>query len=200
MKELSYLEGEKTYLRSLVEEDYGLKMAQWVNDKEVTFFLSRGSIPAALLELKNEYTSLNLKKDEVVLAICDKQTDQYLGVVGLHSINSISRHAEFRVLIGEKKFWGKGYGAEACQLIVSYGFHILNLNKIWLGVNADNMKAHNSYVRTGFHVEGTLRQEIYRNGSYHDIVRMSMLKHEYKGILNLWTIKERIISQLGPLS
>lgn len=195
-----FLEGEKVYLRSLVESDFSDKLMTWLNDKQVTYYLSRGSYPASALELKNEFLQLTSKKDEIVLAVCDGGSNEYIGLAGLHSVNSISRHAEFRILLGDMTSWGKGFGTEVCQLLVAYGFHILNLEKVWLGVNAANEKAYRSYIKSGFVEEGRLRKELYRNGSYHDIIRMSILREEYKGNSPKWTLGQKVEIQLGQLS
>jgi RimJ/RimL family protein N-acetyltransferase len=83
-------------------------------------------------------------------------------------------------MIGEKEFWGKGYGTEINNLVLDYGFRKLNLHKIYLGVNADNKGAVKSYKKSGFKYEGTKRDEIYRNGRYYDAIMMSILRNEYK--------------------
>ena len=197
MENNKYLEGNKVYLRSLNESDFGQIMQKWLNDKEVTYFLSRGSKPGNLQELSQEFKNYAFNRDEVVLAICDVATDEYIGITGLHSINQISHHAEFRILVGSKAHWGQGFGAEATELIIAYGFQILNLQKVWLGVNAENKKAHDSYLRRGFRVEGLLRKELFRNGRYYDVVRMSLLQPEYMETLKQWKTKEKIQKQLG---
>lgn len=199
MEELKYLEGNRVYLRSLMESDYGEKMIKWVNDKEVTRYLARGSRPGSLIELQAEFKSYSFNQADVVLAICDAKTNEYIGVVGLYTINPMARHAEFRILIGSKAHWGQGYGAEATELIVAYGFRILNLEKVWLGVNSENQKAHKSYTDRGFKAEGTLRNELFRNGRYFDIVRMSLLRAEFEENLPKWKSKDYIIKQLSAL-
>ena len=197
MEHLKYLEGDRVYLRSLIESDYSEKMVEWVNDKEVTQYLARGSRPGNLAELQAEYKSYSFNNSDVVLAICDAKTNQYIGVVGLYSIHPTARHAEFRILIGSKSHWGQGYGAEATELIIAYGFKLLNLEKIWLGVNSENQKALKSYLGRGFLTEGTLRKELFRNGKYYDIVRMSLLKSEFEESLQKWKSREFIAKQLS---
>jgi RimJ/RimL family protein N-acetyltransferase len=118
---------------------------------------------------------------DIVFAIVDKKTNEHIGNAGLYTINWLYRSAEYRIIIGEKKYWNKGYGAEAAGLIIDYGFNKLNLNKVWLGVNTENKGAVRSYIKSGFKEEGILRDEIYRNGRYYDAVRMSILRREFYG-------------------
>ena len=171
--------GEKIYLRGLEKNDLTGNMFQWANDSEVTSYMFMGVIPNSMELLEEEYEQLIKSKNDVVFAVVDKGTDIHIGNVGLYGINWISRTAEFRIIIGEKKYWNKDYGTEATKLTVEYGFEKLNLNKVWLGVNAEHTSAIKAYENAGFVREGILRQEIYRNGKYYDAVRMSILREEY---------------------
>ena len=177
-----FIIGEKLYLRGLEREDLKGNMFQWANDAEVTRYMFMGALPNTIELLAEEYEQLMKSKNNVVFAVVDKETGTHIGNVGLYVINWISRSAEFRIVIGEKDFWNKGYGTEATRLTVQYGFEKLNLNKVWLGVNAEHTSAVMAYEKAGFVREGVLRQEIYRNSRYYDAIRMSILREEcYRG-------------------
>lgn len=178
-------------------EDFGETMVRWVNDREVTRYLYRGTFPGNEKAFQEEFANLKNSTTEIQLAICLKESGEYIGATGLHAINWVARNAEFRILIGEKSAWGKGAGSEALQLMTSYGIEILNFNKVWLGVNESNQKAYKSYLKSGYVEEGRLRQEIFRNGQYFDAIRMSLLKSEYEQIKKLWPLCEIIQKQLS---
>jgi RimJ/RimL family protein N-acetyltransferase len=174
-----FIVGEKIYLRGLEKNDLTGNMFQWANDPEVTYYMFMGAMPATIELLEEEYEQLVKSISDVVFVIVEKETDIHVGNVGLYLINWISRSAEFRIIIGEKEYWDKGYGTETTKLTVEYGFEKLNLNRVWLGVNAAHKAAIKAYKNVGFVHEGILRQEIYRNGKYYDAVRMSILREEY---------------------
>ncbi len=174
-----FIVGDKIYLRGLERDDLKGNMSQWANDSEVTYYMFMGAMPSNIELLEEEYEQLIRSKNDVVFAIMDKQTETHIGNAGLYVINYITRSGEFRIIIGEKEYWGKGYGTEVTQLTVQYAFEKLNLNKVWLGVNAENKRGIKAYKNAGFVVEGTLRQEIYRNGKYYDVIRMSIVRDEY---------------------
>jgi len=174
-----FIEGKKIYLRGLEKNDLVGNMFQWANDPEVTYYMFMGAMPNSMELLEEEYEQLTKSRNDVVFAVVEKDTDLHIGNVGLYVINWISRAAEFRIIIGEKEYWNKGYGTEATKLTVQYGFEKLNLNKVWLGVNAEYKGAIKAYENAGFVHEGILRQEIYRNGKYYDAARMSILGDEY---------------------
>ena len=51
---------------------------------------------------------------------------------------------------GEKDYHSKGYGTEAINLILEYGFKYLNLHSIKLDLVSANERAHKSYLKCGF--------------------------------------------------
>lgn len=174
-----YLSGKKLYLRGVEKEDLE-KFVPWINDQEVTHYMFMGNRPAHLEVLIEQWEREIRNPNEAIFAIIDKKEDTLIGSAGLYQINNISRASEFRIIIGEKRFWKKGYGSETAGLLLEYGFEKLNLNKIWLGVNAENLAAGRSYEKAGFVKEGVLRQEIFRNNRYYDAIRMSILRAEYE--------------------
>lgn len=174
-----FISGKKVYLRGIERQDLP-NLVRWMNDPEVTHFLFMGDKPAHLELVTEEWEKQIRSHDEVAFAIADSKKDKMVGWTGLYRINWISRHAEYRVFIGDKVCWNKGLGTEIAGLLIRYGFEKLNLNKIWLGVNTTHKGAVCSYEKAGFVREGVLRQEIFRNNQYYDAVRMSILRKEYE--------------------
>ena len=74
---------------------------------------------------------------------------------------------------------GKGYGTKLYELLLDYCFNYLNMNRVWLLVLETNTRARHLYEKSGFTVEGIMRQSIYRQGSFRDCIVMSILRQEY---------------------
>lgn len=176
-----FIMGKKIFLRGLEKEDLRGNMFNWANDQEVTYYMYLGLKPNSAEVMEKEYDDLMASDKDVAFAMIDKKSKSHIGNAGLYTINWLYRSAEYRVIIGEKSYWNKGYGSEVARLVLDYGFNKLNLNKIWLGVNAENKGAVASYKKSGFKEEGVLRDEIYRNGRYYDAIRMSILRSEFYG-------------------
>ncbi|MBK6990156.1 MAG: GNAT family N-acetyltransferase [Bacteroidetes bacterium] len=102
-----------------------------------------------------------------------------VGMTFLKNINMIFRHAEFSILIDSAQK-GKGYGKEACYKTLEFGFRHLGLNKIYLKVRTDNTSAIRIYEACGFKVEGTLREDIYKQGKFADQFYMGILVSEFE--------------------
>lgn len=176
-----FVEGNRVYLRSLEREDLRL-MSEWLNDAEVTRLLFMGLFPANLESLVAQWERDRGNPEEVTFAVCDRKSSRFVGTTGLYRIHWVMRTGEFRVFLGNKSVWNCGFGTECAQLMVVYAFEKLNLNKVWLGVNAENIGGVKAYQKAGFVHEGVLRQEQYRNFRYYDAIRMSLLRSEYEAI------------------
>jgi len=150
-----------------------------VNDPDVTRELLVGRYPMTE-ETERQWIEEKIKATSTeTLFTIETQAGDYLGGISLFKIHPVEHHAELGVVIGDKSQWSKGYAAEAMELIIEYGFNQLNLNMIYLEVIEFNERAAALYKRVGFVEEGRLRQRVYRDGSYHDELSMSMLKTEW---------------------
>ena len=171
MKYFQKMTGEKCYLSPMNMEDTE-QFTRWLNDQEVVQYLDIAhinvSLPAeekAMQRLINEHT----------YSIIDKKTDSLIGNCGLSDINHLNRTATVGIFIGNKDYWGKGYGTEALQLLLDYGFNTLNLRNIMLCVYSFNERARACYEKIGFKKIGVRRKALFRNGKEHDIIFMDIL-------------------------
>ncbi len=174
-----FLEGNILNLRKLTKEDLTDRYLGWLNDRETVEFLESGRSPVSMDELEKFYTKITGAEDDVIFAIVDKSTGTHIGNIKIGNINRVHRYADMGILIGEKEFWGKGYGSEAIDLVLEYAFNNLNLNKVILGIYADNTRAVKLYEKVGFNKEGTIRNLLFREGKYHDKILMGILSEEF---------------------
>jgi RimJ/RimL family protein N-acetyltransferase len=173
--------GERIRLRALTRTDIP-QAVQWINDPEVTAGLLL-VFPFSIEDEEKWFDQMmQTPQAEHPLAIEIHEGDKWvhIGNVGLHNLDWRSSLAEIGIVIGEKAYWNKGYGAEAISLITQHGFETLNLNRIYLHVFASNPRAVHCYEKIGFIHEGKLRQAMYKNGQYIDILVMSVLKSEWE--------------------
>jgi RimJ/RimL family protein N-acetyltransferase len=170
--------GEKVRLRALQEED-AEDCRRWVNDWDVVRNLEIRYPLSRLVE--RDFIERNMKPqpNDKVFGI-ETLDGLYIGNAGLHRISWEDRRATFGIFIGEKKYWGKGYGTDATRAIVRFAFDQMNLNRVDLQVLDDNERGIRCYEKIGFVREGVQRQYRYREGRYVDMIMMSILREEYE--------------------
>ncbi len=135
--------------------------------------------PLTQSETEKKIEKMAENEKAINFAIVDKETKQTVGHTALVHPDWVSRMMTFYIVLLDKSTWGKGFGSEATQLVVDYGFQMLNLNRIQLHVNAENEPAKAVYKKIGFQYEGNLRQAMYKNNKYYDFWLMSILNEEY---------------------
>jgi len=117
---------------------------------------------------------------EVRCAVCLADTDQLVGMVSLTRIDYVHRHAEYNAVVGARAEHNRGIGTAATRAMVRHGFFDLNLHRIYVSILRYNVGSIRMCENAGFREEGTIRQGAYKNGQYHDLVLMAVLKSELK--------------------
>jgi RimJ/RimL family protein N-acetyltransferase len=116
---------------------------------------------------------------EVRCAICHANGEA-IGVVSLTGIDPVHRHAEMHLFIGPGEARNRGAGTAATLAMLTHAFDDLNLHRVWLTVVASNVAARRVYEKTGFRVEGTIRDGVFKDGRFHDQLLMGLLAEEFR--------------------
>lgn len=106
--------------------------------------------------------------------------EKLIGFVAFDGIDWQHGDTFVAIGIGEPAYRGHGYGTDALQVMLRYGFRELNLARVQLNVFSYNERAINSYLKAGFSVEGRQRGMLLRDGQRWDFVYMSVLRAEWK--------------------
>jgi RimJ/RimL family protein N-acetyltransferase len=173
---------ERLRLRAAERADLPL-FTRWLNDPEVRKNLSL-YLPLSIADEEHWFeTMLQNPPAEHALVIeiplPDSDDWQPIGNCSLMNIDWRNRKAEFGIFIGEKSLWNKGYGTDTARLILKHGFETLNLHRIFLQVFVTNPGAIRAYEKAGFVHEGRLRQGMFLDGAYVDVLLMSVLRTEW---------------------
>ena len=128
------------------------------------------------VDLKWYEDYLSRRGSEVRCAVCLADTGQLVGMVSLTRIDYVHRNAEYNAMVGERASQNRGIGTEATRAMVRHGFFDLNLHRIYVSILRDNISSIRMCEKAGFREEGTIREGAYKNGRYHDLVLMGVLK------------------------
>ena len=180
------LVGKKCYLSPCSLED-AEKWTTWNNDLEVTIPLGDEAYTPYGLAKVQDILSHVIQHQDHIFDILKLETDTLIGRCMLFDIDLVNRGAMMGIVIGEKACWGQGYGQETTRLLLDYGFHLLNLNNIMVGVFAYNRRAIHCYKKVGFQEIGRRRQARIVGGKKYDLILMDMLAEEFESVyVNQW--------------
>lgn len=174
---VQFYQGDRIYFRPLELEDEPV-VRVWVNDPRNWRTLLRNR-PVNCVEEKKWLEKVCSSEHNVTLGIVVRDGDRLIGSTGLHRIDFASRSAIFGILLGDVEFQNNGFGTEATQLMLDYGFRVLNLNRIGLDVYASNPRGIRTYEKAGFVAEGRSREAAFRDGEYVDVLQYGILQREW---------------------
>lgn len=176
-------EGEKVILRSLELSDLETIMQFWNN---ITLRRELGPVvPHSRKEREDWIKNTWAQRREGVaytFAIDDIKTGEFLGHCSLRNVRSINRTASVSIAIYDKNNRGKGYGTDAMNVLLKFGFDFLNLHRIGLNVFNTNPSAIHVYEKVGFKKAGELRHTDFVEGKYVNDVIMDILEDEWQEI------------------
>lgn len=123
---------------------------------------------------------------DIALGIVARETGTLCGFIGLNRIDQENSQVQLGFFLGEQKAEGERCLSEAVNLMQRYVFEDMNMNRLWLYVDATATRTINMLERQGFGREAILRQDRCRNGRYADTVVMGQLRGEVaKDVLDL---------------
>ena len=169
------LEGKNIYLRPMTGEDTDL-IVKWRNEDFVrkNFIYQKPFTREGHLN----WVETMVKTGKVVQFIICTSENKPVGSVSLRDIDETHHKAEYGIFIGEREALSKGYGTEAAKLMIRYAFEERKLHKLMLRVLAGNDRAKKSYENAGFVQEAYLKDDVYLEDGYRDVILMAVINPE----------------------
>lgn len=162
-------------LRSLDMSDVD-NLLTWVNDPQVVGKFATFHEPLTREDEERYVHATLASKNDLVFSI--EANGTYVGQAGIHEIEWRNRKGRAALVI-RSDFQGVGYGQAAMRELLRTVFTDYGIHKVFLIVDPNNERARHVYEKVGFKPEGVLREEYFRDGVYHDMVRLLMLDHEF---------------------
>jgi len=176
----------RVYLRAFELEDYRI-INEWRRDPEI-MAKTGGNVFFVSSEKDRKWVEDKIFNNDLslYLAICLTESDEMIGYLSVINIDWRNRKAQWGgIIIGRKDLWNKGYARDAARLMLEYIFLEMGLHRFyghWLESHSISIKMGE---RLGFKREGILRDNVFKNGKFHNLVVMSLLKDEYEETLEM---------------
>lgn len=103
-----------------------------------------------------------------------------IGVAYVSDISDHNRHGTVGITIGDRDFWGQGYGRESLELLLAFCFDELELHRVSAETFEYNTAWRSLVKEVGFRKEGTARDYLRRDGTFWDKESYALLESEYR--------------------
>ncbi|MBO4751115.1 MAG: GNAT family N-acetyltransferase [Lachnospiraceae bacterium] len=116
----------------------------------------------------------------IQMIVCELEGGRPLGSVFFRDVDRVHSKAEYGIFLGEDDARGRGIGTAAAKLMLRYAFEEAGFHRVYLRVLADNVPAIRSYEKAGFVKEAYLRDSVYVEEQYRDVILMAVLEEEWR--------------------
>ena len=110
--------------------------------------------------------------------IIRRDTHELIGRLGLFAIDWGKRQAELGIIIGQKEYWGRGYGRDALRTFLHHIFKTSNLERVYLFTFQDNVRAQRAFAASGFRPVRSVRRTLPDLGEF-DGLEMEATRAEF---------------------
>ena len=176
------LNTQRLLLRQITQEDDS-SLLEVLSDEDTCKYLTHNAVND-IANIQRMITGIKRffdEKQRIRWGIAQKQDNSIIGHCGYFDIDKANCCAEISYCL-KSGSWGQGIMTEALEEMLRFGFEEYGLNRIVAKVMKDNVGSVKVLQKLGFVQEGILRENLYKNGQFHDVMLFSVLKSEYKSL------------------
>ena len=122
---------------------------------------------------KEDLTQPSMRSKRLAI---DSIEGKHIGNCMFYDIDLRDGEAEVGIMIGDKDYWGQGYGTEAMGVLLDHMFTAYPFNRIYLHTLTWNQRALNSFRKSGLREVRQVR----RSGS--DFIKMEILRDAWEAL------------------
>ncbi len=178
------IKGKHIYLEPFTSKHlYNPAYYSWLRDIDVVRYIGRDELLQGIsFEVAETYVK-QLWCNEYChfMAVHHAATGQFIGTAKINFISDQGRKhgvADMGIMLGERSFWGQGLSKDILQAISIFAFDQLNARKLSAGGYSLNEAVVKAFLRIGYKIDGSLRQQLAVGDGYCDHVLMSCFEHE----------------------
>ncbi|MDD5289239.1 MAG: GNAT family N-acetyltransferase [Dehalococcoidales bacterium] len=143
------IKGEKVILRpkkpSDAENDY-----RWQTDTELSALDAMPPMTMSFQEFYREYISILKHPYEKRVTFAVETPDgRHIGNCVYYNIDESNHKTEIGIMIGDRDYWDKGYGADTIDTLIDYVFRRYKFERIYLKTLETNLRAQRCFQKCG---------------------------------------------------
>jgi RimJ/RimL family protein N-acetyltransferase len=183
--------GKRVYLRPLETTDAETMAA--IDAAETDTFMWRSRVPTSPLEHEHWISELYKQRppDDVWFAVCIRDGDRFIGIVGVFDLDWVHRTGETGSMIGPAEVRGLAYGTEAKHLLLEYCFDRLLLHVLISNVDEPNTRSAAALGKQGYRPAGRLKWIDVKDGRYVDALLFDVTRPDWLAARDAWRASRR---------
>lgn len=170
------LKGKNIYLRALEPED--LEFVHAVENDESVWEISNTQTPYSKFLIKQylEHAQKDIFEVKQLRLVISSYNETPIGLIDLFDFDFKNSRAGVGILIKDENNREKGYGSEALQLLIKYGFTHLGLHQLYCNISEENETSIKLFKNQGFKEVGLKKEWNYINGSFKNEYLFQLIK------------------------
>lgn len=175
-QEGDYLLGDKVLLRQGKDKDI-FHLIKWYNDEELNKLAGWTEGKLGISQIRKNiskgfgYDPMNL--------IIEAKDGKPIGTIQLYDFSELNQSCKLGIRIGDREYWGKGYGQDAIDTLLKFAFYKLDIFRVSLKYYEYNERASKCYLKCGFKYEGRTKKSAFIDGHFYDEILMGVLKSDF---------------------
>lgn len=122
----------------------------WRTDTELCRFDAAAPILSSLEEYLRGYAEELHRHGQSYRFAIETLAGRHIGNCSYFNIDKIKKEAELGIMIGDRAYWNKGYGADAILTLLNHVFPQTKLERIYLKTLNWNFRAQKCFEKCGF--------------------------------------------------
>lgn len=175
---IGYPKGKKICLVPMDKARHLENSTAWINDHEVAQYLLVYR-PMTRQEEEAWFDKIAQDTSSIHFAI-ETHEGEHIGNTTLAKIDWKNGSATTGTVIGNKNYWGKGFGTDAKMVLLHYAFVVAGLRKVCSAVIDYNERSLRTQLKCGYQIEGRQRQHLFREGAWRDEILLGVFEHEWR--------------------
>jgi RimJ/RimL family protein N-acetyltransferase len=178
----AWMIGERVYLRPFLLPDID-ESVLWNRRETDTFHMLGRQLPFGskfAAEVRDDEAKEQL--EYVFFSVCLRETDEFIGEVGLMVVDLVHRNAETASWFHRPDYRAQGYGSEAKQMLLEYAFDTLGLHMLESTVRFENTRSAAALRKQGYRESGRICWTSHRDGAFVNTVTFDLLAGEWRAL------------------
>ncbi len=172
-------ETDRIALRPLTSADVDDAFLSWFQDEALMRFYTNTRQQHSRATLLDNIRQGVESGTSYVLAIVERGADTCIGTIKVGPMNRDHLISDLVVLIGDRRFHGKGLAVEAIQLGNEVSFRDFGIRKLYGGMYETNQSSLRAYLRAGWVEEGRLKGQYLVDGQAVDRILVACFNPDF---------------------